>query len=253
VFGVGIGAQAWHASIDGAHAADRLALAETVFYRPNVAPLVRNALAWEIATEPGAPPVLLRWGRALADQGARQQRNIDGRSRIYAAVVDTEAVLEYRLGDPVRATRLEAELPWRLQPMGSHLALFLDTLLRERGSQVVGEEGPPAPAITVENGVLRLSQPAPAPQGARVYAVLRGRNGLAGVLFFHLPPNFSGTQILPLPGSQGAPGMAAPDPVWTDGRTTIEVGLFDRRGCYCSWPEMGPHFAPYTPDPDISP
>jgi len=125
--------------------------------------------------------------------------------------------------------------------------------MQDGGPQTLGETGPAAPTIRLSDGVLHLTQAAPAPNGARLYAVLRGRDGLAGVLFFCLPPGFSGTQILPLPGSFGQPATSAPPPLWTDKATTIDVVLFDRRGCFCDWPAMGPHFAAYIPEPGIRP
>ena len=68
-----------------------------------------------------------------------------------------------------------------------------------------------------------------------------------GVVFFRLPPGFSGTQVLPLPMQRGVPGTAPPPAVWLDGASHIDVALFDRRGCFCKWPEMGPTYAAFDP------
>jgi hypothetical protein len=214
---------------------------------------VRNAFAWQVATDADAPPLLLRWAEYLAGQARTEFRASRPKGWGWVNAADTQAVLAARLGDTIRAARIEAELPWQTQPFGSHLAMFLDTLTHQGTPQILGDTGPDAPSITLAGGVLHLTQAAPAPQGARLYAVLRGRGGLAGVLFFRLPPGFSGTQILPLPSSEGPPGTAAPPPIWTDSATTIEIALFDRRGCFCSWPAMGPNFAAYTPDPELAP
>jgi membrane associated rhomboid family serine protease len=253
VFGVGVGAQLFHATSTGAHFADRIVLAEGIARRPFISPAIRNAIAWQAVTEPGSPPRLLQWSAILASQAVRQYRKANPKSWDTANAADTEAMVAYRLGEHLRAVRIQAELPWLTQPYGSHLALFLDGLMRDGGQHVLGDSGPPAPTITLGDGVLHLTQAAPAPNGARLYAVLRDRHGLAGVLFFRLPPGFSGTQILPLPASKGAPATTAPPPIWFDSATSITVALFDRRGCACQWPAMGPNYAAYIPDPSVQP
>ena len=252
IFGAGTGADLGHALTQGAHAGDELVLAQTIFRRHTENPAVRNALAWQIATEPDAPPVLLRYGDALAVQAVRQLRRKPWNDPLLTAATDTEAVLEYRLGDPVRAMGLEAGLPWLRGEISSHLALFLDAVVRERGLQVWGDGVAPAPGLVLDHGVLRLTQSAPVPGGARVFALLRGREGVAGVLYFRIPAGFSGSQVLPLPVTEAAPSTGGPPTLWTDATTRLQVALFDRRGCDCNEP-IGPDFAPYTPDPDIAP
>ncbi len=253
VFAVGLGAGALHAIGHGARDGDRATLLQAAYRNPRLSPLLRYALAHAVANDPASPPLLLRWADVLDVQAKQRLRRDDTRSPYLPGLIDTEAVLNYRLGDAVRAARLEADAPWLRAPLGSHLAFFLDSVLHDSGPFVLGDSGPEAPKITLSQGVLRLDQAAPAPRGARLYAVLRGRDGLAGVLFFRLPPGFSGAQILPLPSSQSAPGTSPPAPIWTDKATTIEVALFDRRGCYCDWPSMGPNFAAYQPDPLLTP
>ncbi len=253
VFGVGIGAELVHAASPTAHFNDRIFLAEGIAHRPRISPAIRNALAWQAATDPGSPPRLLQWSEILASQAVHQIREYNPKSWDAINAADTEAMAAYRLGERLRAVRIQAELPWQTQPFGSHLALFLDGLMRDGGQHVLGDSGPEAPTITLGNGVLHLTQTAPAPNGARLYAVLRDRRGLAGVLFFRLPPGFSGTQILPLPTSKGAPATTAPPPIWSDSATSIDVALFDRRGCACQWPAMGPNFAAYIPNPSVQP
>ena len=99
--------------------------------------------------------------------------------------------------------------------------------------------------------MFRLAVSEVAPAGARVYAVLRRHDALAGLIYFEIPPDYSGSQVLPLPWARRAPNTAAPPEIWTDPSTEIRIALFDRRSCFCKAPRMSPSFTAISADSDL--
>ncbi len=264
VMAADIAASLLHGASPAARLQDRLLLARDVRAGSALPAAARDALAFSIAYDPQSPSPLLREGALLAAQAVLRQRRLvpppASKPTVTARIaqarldsyLDTAAMLEARLGGAGSAAESLAGLPWATQPYASHLALALDRALHGRGMEVVGSAspgtaGPAAPDLILDHGTIRLTQAAPATRGAQIYAVLRSRDRLQGVLYFQLPPGFYGTQLLPLPTQLGPPGPNPPPAFWLDPASRIEVALFDRRGCFCDWPRMGPSFAPYDP------
>jgi membrane associated rhomboid family serine protease len=235
-----------------AREADRLTFSHRVAASKAASSTARGKLAAEIADLPDASPALLRQGSILASQALEglMQKNTDGSNISYA--LDTDARLFSRLGDRLTAVDAAARLPWNTQPFTNHLILLLADLAMDGEPAVLGETGPEAPSISLAGGVLHVLQGRPARQGARAYVLVQRPDGPAGVLLIILPPGFSGAQILPLPTAMASPAQTIPA-LWTDGKSSLRLALFDRRGCYCDWPAMGPYFAAYATGGSVSP
>jgi membrane associated rhomboid family serine protease len=245
-----------HAYNPPAQAADRYTLAHAMLEHDHFSPGVKNEVAWAIAADPAAPPSALSDARLLAYRGVeeaeRAPRGADtaaerARAAVLGAAMDTEAALEYRLGYPAEAAALQVAINDRTSAAwGSHLALFLEQNYRHGGARVVG--GAVAlPVLTLEHGLIRLEMAAPAQGGGEAFALLHHDGATIGVVQVRLPPGFMGSQILPLPTKSGAPTAEAPDPVWTDGRATLDVAWYDHTNCHCAYPAIGPYFYRYSP------
>ena len=201
-----------------------------------------NAVAWSIAMDPAAPAPLLEQASELAARAVTFAVRAKPKDNSWAAASDTLAVLEYRRGDLGSALRREIPLlGWR-KDVDEHFAAFLDQSEREGGPQVWNGVRDDLPRLTLQNGAFRLTVPEALPAGARLYAVLRHHGRLAGLLTFQVPPAFSGARTLPIPWATGAPKTGDPPALWTDPSTELVIGLYDRRGCACPRPHMGPTF-----------
>lgn len=202
-----------------------------------------NTVAWSIAIDPAAPAPLLEQASELAARAVAFAVRAKLNDDFWAAASDTLATLEYRSGD--LASALHREIPllgWR-KDVDEHFAAFLDRSEREGGPQVWNGGRDDLPGLTLQNGAFRLTVPEALPAGARLYAVLRHHGLLAGLLTVQVPPAFSGARTLPIPWAAGAPKTGDPPALWTDPSTELVIGLYDRRGCACPKPHMGPTFS----------
>jgi hypothetical protein len=250
-----------HAASPAARIADRAVMVDDLLARPRPSADLRNLLAWSVAADPASPAPLLRQAAELAQQTVAQQARLTTQSWAYVNDKDTLASIDYRLGDARSAASSLTSAPWRTQPFGTHLAQFLDRTLRDHGTLTLAGDADSAsaepytaPSIVIDHGVLRFTLAAPLDQGGRLYAVLYHGGAVAGVLFFRIPPGFSGAQILPLPWARTYPQTDPPPPLWTDGKASITPALYDRRGCFCEGEaRMDPNFAPYVPDSALPP
>ena len=242
---LGLGAAALHETSAPARAADHYALAADMLNADHFPPASRNFVAWEIARDPHAPAEILDDARQLARRGVLQERHAAHPNRLLTeALLDTQAVLSQRLGETDDAIRLDLTLVWNTQQAGSHLATFVESAWRQHGLSVEGDGGP-APGLAIGRGILRLSLDKPVKAQTDVLALLHRNNVLVGILRFQLVPGFSGTQILPLPSSEGAPSRNEPPAIWTDGQSRIDIAWMNAKGCACRWPSLVPRYFPY--------
>jgi membrane associated rhomboid family serine protease len=247
VWGAGLVWAVAHEASTAARSADHYALAADMLAADHFAPMSRNFVAWAVAVDPAAPAEALENARQLARQGVMQERHVQRPNRfVTAAILDTEAVLSHRLGNDDEAIRLELPLIWTVPQTGSHLAAFVEKAWRRRGITMQGDAGPP-PVMAIGHGVLLLTRDAQVKKQTDVLALLHRNNELAGILRFQLVPGFSGTQILPLPSNEGAPGLSPPPPIWTDGQSRIDIARMDADGCGCAWPTLVPGYFAYQP------
>jgi len=203
---------------------------------------ISNAVAWSIAMDPAAPAPLLEQASELAARAVAFAARAKLNDGSWAAASDTLAMIEYRRGDLDAA--LHREIPllgWR-GDVDEHFAAFLDRSEHKGGPQVWNGGRDDLPGLTLQNGAFRLTVPEALPAGARLYAVLRHHGVLAGLLTVQVPPSFSGARTLPIPWAAGAPKTGDPPALWTDPATELVIGLYDRRGCACPAPQMGPTF-----------
>ncbi len=247
----GLYAAAAHARDTHAKAADRYALAHAMLRTDRFTPDLDNFVAWPIATDPAAPLSALSDARLLAHRGvaqARQQREAQtGRAASLAAsqlaaITDTEASLDYRLGYPAVAAGLETGIANPNAAMLRHLALFLDRI----PAQHAPADDAAMPSLALDHGTVRLSVPKPAADDGEIYALLHRGQTLLGIMLVQLPSGFEGEQVLPLPVRRAAPSTDPPPAFWTDGRTRVSVARYDPAGCDCSEPIMGPYYTEYT-------
>ncbi|HTZ70145.1 MAG TPA: rhomboid family intramembrane serine protease [Acetobacteraceae bacterium] len=249
----GLAAAGLHAASAAARAGDRYAMVRDVLGSDRFSAAIDNMIAWSVALDHGAPTAVLQQARLLAHRGVDQAtqdaaaatgRTARTRQWTLAAVTDTEAFLDYRLGYSGPAADLEAGIALRSADIGSHLALFLQRSFQRDGVRMVGDASP-LPTVALDHGVVRLSMPATVPLGGELFALLHRDNALIGVMVLGLPSGFKGEQVLPLPTRRAAPTVEPPPALWTDGRTSVQVVRYDRTGCHCDYPSMGPLYYAY--------
>jgi rhomboid protease GluP len=241
----GLGFALVHETSLSARTADHYALASDMLNEDHFPPASRNSVAWAIARDPLAPAEVLDNARRLARRGVLQQGHAPYTNVLLTdALLDTEAVLDHRLGENDDAIRLDLPLVFKTRQAGSHLATFVESAWHQRGLSVDGEAGLP-PVLSIGHGVLRLTRDAPVTSQTDVLALLHRNNVLVGILRFQLIPGFSGTQILPLPSNEGAPSLGAPPVIWTDGQSRIDIAWMSGSGCACRWPSLVPRYFPY--------
>jgi rhomboid protease GluP len=247
LWGAGIGEAFRHETDPAARAADRYVLATGMLDQPRFPPLADNEVAWAIAIDPAAPQPALQTAHMLARQAFDSEWHDKKRYQaIEAAILDTDAALNHRLGNNDRAIYQELGLVRTGPQATTHLGTFVQAAWRHDGLTRQGDAGP-APSLTIGQGVLRLTALVPVVKQTDVLALLYHNKSLAGVLRFQLVPGFSGTQILPLPSNTGAPGTSAPPSYWTDGQSSIDIVRMDGRGCHCQWPTLVPGYYAYDP------
>ncbi len=238
----GVTAQLAHSRSAAARLGDRVVLVRDQLAQPRAGALAWNSLAYAVALNPGADPAALRDARQLAALALAQVVADKNTRRYGAAVADTEAVLDDRLGETGQAVRMEALLLPRSYPViAEHLAHMLEKLVAGGGPVLVGT-GVAPPALRLENGTMRFDAPAKIVRGGRVIALLRRDGAVLGLVNLYVPPDYDGETVLPLPVRYGAPVTEPPDAMWLDGRSVLELALFDSTGCRCRWPSMAPEW-----------
>jgi rhomboid protease GluP len=255
LWAAGIGGALLHGLDAPARRADRYTLASAMLRHDHFKPAVKNEVAWAIAIDPAAPPSALGDARLLAYRAVEELDHMPAGNNaavrrailfLRGATMDTEAALEYRLGYAAEAATLELSSPARaMRPWGPHLGLFLQRSFHQNLPRIIG--GPAAvPTLVLDHGTVRLTVPAAAETSGEIFALLHHGSETVGLVHVELPPGFAGTQILPLPVNRRAPSATPPDSVWTDGRATLDVVLYDRTDCHCEDPLLGPVFYPYS-------
>jgi membrane associated rhomboid family serine protease len=249
----GIAAAAQHAARPAARAADRYTLAASMLAHDHFPPAVKNLVAWAVAIDKAAPAAALADAQELARRAVMQESHAHGPNTLAAiAVRDTEAVLTHRMGQDDKAIRMELPLVNRGAEEAAHLAEFVEATWRQAHLTTQGDAGPP-PTLAIGHGVLILSRNAPVAAETDVLALLHRGGDVAGLLRFQLMPGFAGTQVLPLPSSKGGPSLSPPPPIWTDGKSTIDIARMDAGGCHCGWPTLVPAYYPYVKPAELGP
>jgi membrane associated rhomboid family serine protease len=240
-----------HGASITARRADRVALMRAALKHPGYGAAIENDLAWEIATDPTASAEVLQEAKRLAGRAVAELRLLPrGRAGSFlTGTLDTQAVLNYRLGEYQAAIAIMAPLARRAAPMlGSHLAWFLESAVRARAATLPSGSGVSRTALRLDQGTLVFTADGKVPHAADLLALLHRKGQLVGVLQLFVPEGLSGSQILPLPvTAYRAPSMDPPDSMWLDGTTDIEIVWLRNVDAQAEQLTMSPNFAKYDP------
>jgi len=243
VFAISLWADAIQPTDEARRLADDRAIVAALAAHPETDSVETAAVASAVVNDRDAPETLRRAAFHLVSRSCAAGQTMSGGATAAGGATDA---LEDTDDDSNLPPDLTSALIWPPAPMPPYFGKLLERLGAQSSPTIFGGGvSAGAPALRLGGGVIAINATSTIDRGGRLYALVRdGQGAIAGMLFIMIPPGFSGSQILPIPTSRGAPSTTPPPPLWTDSTTRLQVAVFDRRPCSLRGEVMGPSFYP---------